>query len=78
MTNKKKSIFQLFCIFVIELLEICIMNNTSIIISVIVAGTGLTVAIITTIKGFRDVKKSTEQKILKRKERHLKTLDMAK
>jgi hypothetical protein len=54
------------------------MDNTSIMISVIVAGTGLIVAVITTIKGFRDVKKSTEQKILKRKEHRIKTLDMAK
>lgn len=54
------------------------MDNVSVIISVIVAGTGLIVAVITTIKGFRDVKKSTEQKILKRKERYVKTLDIAK
>ena len=43
------------------------MNTTAIIFSAAIGGAGLIVAVITTIKGFRDAKKSVNERILRRK-----------
>jgi hypothetical protein len=43
------------------------MGSTSIILSIVIGGAGLIIAVTTTIKGFRDAKKSVQQKISKRR-----------
>jgi hypothetical protein len=43
------------------------MNTTSIILTIAIGGTGLIVAIYTTIKGFIDAKRSVQERFLKNK-----------
>jgi hypothetical protein len=50
--------------------QLNVMNTTSIILTIAIGGTGLVVAVYTTIKGFIDAKRSVQERFSKNKSRH--------